>query len=200
MLAKSGVLWCVVVLGVACAPPRGRQLCSAIAKRDVATVQQLLAGPELDTTLRYGTCVPADVFVVAKPDDTALTAIGVELVKAGLPADASWIPYGRTETVSAIEAAARMGNVELVRALLAVGLDLASLESARALVQAADAGHLSVVTLLVQEGMDLQATWRGETALDRARASNRDDVVAFLERTAEARAAAAAARAARVPQ
>jgi hypothetical protein len=125
-----------------------------------------------------------------------LTAIGVELVKAGLPADASWIPHGRAEKVSAIEAAARMGNLELVRALLAVGLDLTSLESARAMVQAADAGHLPVVSLLVQEGMDLQATWRGETALDRARASNREDVVAFLEKTVAARAAAAAARAA----
>jgi hypothetical protein len=152
-------------------------------------VQKLLTGPELDATRAYGSCVPADVFRVANPGDTVLTGIGVELVKAGLPADASWVPRGYTEPVWAIEVAARNGNVALVRALIAVGLDLTSLESARALVQAADAGHLPVVSLLVQEGIDIEATSRGETALDRARASGREEVVAFLEQTAAARAA-----------
>ncbi len=134
--------------------------------------------------------MPADVFTVAKPGDTALTTIGVELVKAGLPADASWNPLKQSVSVSAIEAAARNGNVELVRALLAVGLDVTSLESERALVQAGGAGHLPVVRLLVEEGVDLEATSGGETALDRALASGRDDVVLFLEQTAAARAAA----------
>ena len=66
----------------------------------------------------------------------------------------------------AIEAAAGNGNVELVRALVAVGLDVKSPEATRALVQAAGAGHLPVVKLLVQEGADLEATSGGETALD----------------------------------
>jgi ankyrin repeat protein len=164
-------------------------LCEAIAGRDVAAVQRVLAGPEISLTRDHGPCVPADVFLAATAGDQALTAIGVELVKAGLPADASWIPRGRTEPVTAIEAAARNGNAELVRALLAVGLDLTSLESARALVQAAGAGHLAVVTALVQAGIDIEVTSGGDTALDRARASDRDDVVAFLEPLVTARAA-----------
>ncbi len=174
----------------ACARPAGQQLCDAIARRDVASVQRLLADSELDATRRHGTCVPADVFSVAGPNDAALTAIGIELVKAGLSADASWVPPGRSEPVSAIGAAARTGNVALVRALLAVGLDVTSLESERALVQAGGAGHLPVVKLLLQEGVDLEATSGGETALDRARASGHDEVVLFLEQTAAARAAA----------
>ena len=123
----------------------------------------------------------AAVFGVATPDDKVLTGIGVELVKAGLPADASWIAPGHPEPVWAIEAAASNGNVELVRALVAVGLDVKSPEATRALVQAAGAGHLPVVKLLVQEGADLEATSGGETALDRALANGRDDVVQFLE-------------------
>lgn len=191
MRARSGMLWCVVVLACGCAPPRGRQLCEAIARRDVAAAQRVLAGPELSTMRDHGPCVPADVFIAAKGGDQALTAIGIELVKAGLPADASWIPRGQSRPVTAIEAAARNGNVELVRALIAVGLDLTSLETARALVDAAGAGHLAVVTALVEAGIDLEVTAGGETALDRARASGRDEVVAFLERLAAARAAAA---------
>lgn len=191
MRARSGVLWCVVVLSCGCAPSRGRQLCEAIARRDVGAAQRVLAGPELSVTRDHGPCVPADVFIAAKGGDQVLTAIGVELVKAGLPADASWIPRGQAEPVSAIEAAARNGNVELVRALLAVGLDLTSLESARALVHSAGAGHLAVVTALVEAGIDLEVTAGGETALDRARARGHDEVVAFLERQVAARAAAA---------
>jgi hypothetical protein len=59
------------------------------------------------------------VVLVAKPDDRVLTDIGVELVKAGLPANASWLPPGGTEPVWAVEAAARTGNLGLVRALVA---------------------------------------------------------------------------------
>lgn len=190
MRARPGLLWGVVVLACGCAPSRGQQLCEAIAKRDVAAAQRVLAGPEISVTRDHGRCVPADVFLAATPGDQALTAIGVELVKAGLPADASWIPRGRTGTVTAIEAAAGNGNAELVRALLAVGLDLTSLESARALVQAAGAGHLPVVTALVQAGIDLDVTSGGETALERAQASDRAEVVAFLEPLVAARAAA----------
>jgi hypothetical protein len=189
--ARLGVVWCVVVLVSGCAQSRGKQLCEAIARRDVAAAQRVLAGPELSVTRDHGPCVPADVFLAARGGDQALTAIGVEMLKAGLPADASWIPRGQSRPVTAIEAAARNGNVELVRALLAVDLDLTSLESARALVQAADAGDLAVVTAFVEAGIDLGVTAGGETALDRARASGRDDVVAFLERLAAERAAAA---------
>jgi hypothetical protein len=197
MCARCAVLCCVGVLVSGCAPPRGVQLCEAIAKRDVATVQRVLDGPELNTTIPYGTCVPADVFRIARPEDAALTTIGIELVKAGLPADASWIPPGHSAPITAIDAAVSSGNLELVRALLAVGLDLTSLEAARALVQAAGAGHLSVVTLLLDEGVSPEATSGGETALQRARASGHEAVVAFLERKAEERAAAERAAAER---
>ncbi|MFI5078993.1 MAG: ankyrin repeat domain-containing protein [Vicinamibacteria bacterium] len=195
MLARSGALFGFVVLVSGCAPPRGQQLCDAIARRDVAAVQQLLAGPPINATRSHGTCVPANaVFAVAKPDDKVLTGIGIELLSAGLPADASWIAPGRAEPVWAIEAAAGNGNAELVRALIAVGLDVKSPEATRALVLAAGAGHLRVVQLLVQEGADLEATSGGETALDRARAKGQDDVVQFLEATAAKQAPAPAAK------
>jgi hypothetical protein len=188
MFVRSAILCCLVALGSGCAPPRGQQLCDAIARRDVATVRQLLAGPAINAVRRQGTCVPAEVFD-AKPGDAALTAIAIELVKAGLPADASWIPPGQTEPVWAIEVTAGNGNIELVRALLAVGLDLTSSEATRALVLAAQAGHLPVVRALVEEGADLEATSGGWTALDRARESEHDEVVRYLEEAAAARAA-----------
>jgi hypothetical protein len=170
------------------AAPRGQQLCDAIARRDTSMVEQLLAGPAINMAITQGTCVPAAaVFGVATPDDKVLTGIGVELLSSGLPADASWIAPGHKEPVWAIEAAAGNGNAELVRALVAVGLDLKSPETTRALVEAAGTGKLRVVQLLVQEGADLDATSGGETALDRARARGQDNVVQFLEATVKAR-------------
>ena len=66
MLVRSGVLCGLVVLVSGCAAPRGQQLCDAIARRDVATVQQLLAGPPINPMRPHGTCVPAAaVFGVA---------------------------------------------------------------------------------------------------------------------------------------
>ena len=188
MFVRSGVLFALVLLSSGCAPPRGQQLCDAIAKRDATMVEQLLAGPAINLSLSQGTCVPAAaVFDVAKPGDKALTSIGIALLAAGLPADASWVTPGHKEPVWAIEAAAGNGNVELVRGLVAVGLDLKSPETTRALVQAAGTGKLRVVQLLVEEGADLDATSGGERALDRARAKGQDDVVRFLEATAAAR-------------
>ena|SRR6188768_658332 len=185
---RFGLLCGLAVLAGGCARPRGQQLCEAIAKRDVKTVGQLLDGPAINMTIPQGSCVPAAaVFGVAAPDDKVLTSIGVALVAAGLPADAYWIAPGRAEPVRAVEAAASNGNAELVRALLAVGLDVTSPEATRALVQAAGAGHLAVVQLLVGEGADLEATSGGETALDRARAKGQERVVQFLEATAAAR-------------
>jgi hypothetical protein len=176
----------------ACGPPRGQQLCDAIARRDVATVRRLLEGPEIDLTKAQGTCVPvAAVFGVAKPSDVALTQIGIELVSAGLPANASWYPPDNRARVEAIEAAASNGNAELVRALFAVGLDVKRPEVMRAFMRAVAAGHLPVVKLLVQEGADIEATSGGETAVERARTNGRDEVVQFLEETAAARAPAA---------
>ncbi len=186
------VVVALVVLS-GCAAPRGQQLCDAIAKRDVAAVERLLAGPPINPIRAQGTCVPAAaVFGAAKPNDRVLTEIGVALVAAGLPPDASWVTPGHPEPVWAVEAATANGNLELVRALTAVGLDAKSPEATRALVQAAGAGHLAIVQLLVQEGADLEATVRGETAMDRALANGRTGVARFLEQTTAARAQAAA--------
>jgi hypothetical protein len=185
---RCGALCGLVVLASGCAAPRGQQLCDAIAKRDLKAVENVLDGPAIDMAIPQGSCVPAAaVFGVAPLEDKVLTSIGVALLAAGLPADASWIAPGRPEPVRAIEAAAANGNAELVRALLAVGLDVTSPETTRALVQAAGAGHLRVVQLLVQEGADLDATSGGETALDRARAKDQEAVVQFLEAAAAAR-------------
>ena len=118
MLVRSGVL-CPRRARAAVAPRRAASSCAMRSPGVTsATVQQLLAGPPINPMKPQGTCVPAAaVFGVARPDDTVLTAIGVELVNAGLPADASWIAPGHPEPVWAIEAAASNGNVELVRAL-----------------------------------------------------------------------------------
>jgi len=111
---RFGLLCGLAVLAGGCARPRGQQLCEAIAKRDVKTVEQLLDGPAINMTIPQGSCVPAAaVFGVAAPDDKVLTSIGVALVAAGLPADAYWIAPGRAEPVRAVEAAASNGNAEL---------------------------------------------------------------------------------------
>jgi hypothetical protein len=193
---------CAVAAGLAagCAEPPGRQLCQAIAKRDVAAVRRVLVS-EIDMQRDVGGCVPvAAVFGKAAAKDTALTEIGIELVKAGLPASASWDASGTPSRVCAVEAAAANGNVELVKALAAVGLDLASAPASRALRAAALRGHLPVVTFLVDEGVPLDPLMSppaGEEPLSAAALANGHEAVArYLEETVAAREAAAAARAA----
>jgi hypothetical protein len=188
MRARSGIFCGLLVLVSGCAGPRGQRLCDAIAQRDVAAVRQLLDGPVMDLTVSQGTCVPAAaVFGVAKAGDARLNEIGVELVNAGLPANASWYPPGNGPRVWAIEAAAGNGNVALVRALFAVGLDVKSPQVAGAFMQATAAGHLPVVRLLVQEGADFEMQVGGETPLERATANGREDVVEFFEALVAAR-------------
>ena len=191
MAVAAGILACG--LGAGCAPPPGQQLCEAIAKRDVGAVRRVLAAYPLDLSRDVGGCVPAEVvFGAAKTDDIDLTTIGVELVKAGLPAFVSWEPAGGTR-IWAVEAAAANGNVELVRALAAVGLDLKGRETERALRVAASAGHLSVVKVLVEQGVDLEGDDPSDTPMARALANGHDEIVRFLEETLAVRAAAAAA-------
>jgi hypothetical protein len=162
------------------------QLCQAIASRDLSAVQQVLARNEIDATINQGPCVPAAVvFTAARPGDRVLTDIGLELVKAGMPADANWPAAGAWQT--AVEAAAVNGNVELVRALLAVGLNVQSHDAGRALIRAAEAGHLSVTRLLIDEGVDPEVTENNVAPLSRAVANGHDEVVAFLEETIAAR-------------
>ena len=181
------VLCSLVVSVSACAGPRGQQLCDAIAKRDVASVRKILDGPAIDLEKTQGTCVPvAAVFGPAKQGDAPMTEMGVVLVSAGLPATASWNPPDKSPRIWAIEAAARNGNVKLVRALFAVGLDVKSPEATRAFLQAVTAGHLPVVRIFVQEGADFEMVVDDETPLDRAAANGREDVVEFFTNLAEA--------------
>ena len=132
MLVRSGVLFGFVVLVSGCAAPRGQQLCDAIARRDVGGRATAAGRPgdQRDEVARH-LRARGRRLRRRQAGDKVLTGIGVELVSAGLPADASWIAPGRAEPVWAIEAAAGNGNVELVRALLAVGLDMKSPEATK---------------------------------------------------------------------
>ena len=182
------------LMATACGPPPGRRLCDAIAKRDVAAVRRVLDGREIDLQKPQETCLPvASVFGRAKAADVALTEIGIELVKAGLPATASWPSSDGAERVTAVEAAAANGNRELIRALAAVNLDFASPEASRALVKAASAGHLPVVRFLVQEGVPIEPLMEpedgGDTLAAVALANGHEEVAAFLDETMAARVA-----------
>lgn len=191
-LAGFPALGLAVVAAAACAPPQGRQLCEAIAKRDVAGVHAALERGPIDLLRPQEGCTPvAAVFGKAKPDDQALTEIGVELVRAGLPAQAAWEEGEERRRVLAVEAAAGNGNAELVRALLAVGLRVQDADAIRALHAAAAAGHLAVVKLLVQEGVDPAAELAGRAPAAAAREQQQDEVEKFLIDELAARAAAA---------
>jgi hypothetical protein len=121
-------------------------------------------------------------------------------VKAGLPATASWDAPVTGARVWAVEAAAANGNLELVKALTAVGLDLAGPSASRALTAAALGGHLQVVRFLVDEGVPLEPLMApdtgDETLAASALAKGHEPVARYLEDTIAAREAAAAARAA----
>jgi hypothetical protein len=176
----------------ACAPPPGRQLCEAIAKRDVPGVHAALERAPIDLLKAQEGCTPVEaVFGKARPDDAALTEIGVELVRAGLPAQAAWEEGTERRRVMAVEAAAGNGNAELVRALLAVGLRVHDAEAIRALHLAAGAGHLKVVQVLVREGVDPAAEFAGRTPAVVAHEQGRDEVEKFLVDELAARAEAA---------
>jgi hypothetical protein len=187
----------------ACAPPQARQLCEAIAKRSVAGVHAALERGPIDLLKAQEGCTPVEaVFGKARPDDAALTEIGVELVRAGLPAQAAWEEGEERRRVTAVEAAAGNGNAELVRAMLAVGVGVQNPEAIRALHLAAGAGHLKVVELLVQEGADPAVELAGRTPADAAHDQGRDEVERFLVDLLEerARVAEAAKRAAAIAE
>ena len=197
------VLSAVVLATAACAPPQARQLCEAIAKRHVAGVHAALERGPIDLLKAQEGCRPVEaVFGKAGPDDAALTEIGVELVRAGLPAQAAWEEGAERTRVTAVEAAAGNGNAELVRALLAVGLRVQDPEVIRALHLAAGAGHLKVVERLVQEGVDPAAELAGRTPAAAAHDQERDEVEKFLvdELARRAEAAEAAKRAAAIAE
>jgi hypothetical protein len=182
----------VLVLAAGCAKPPGERLCEAIATRDIGTTRALLARGEIDLSANQGTCVPVvAVFSAAGPKESALTTIGVELLKSGVSPQVSWPSPAGAGRVFAVESAAGTGNLELVRAMVAVGLDLKSPEAGRALVRAAESGHLAVVTLLVEEGVALEMVEGDVAPIARARANGHDAVVAFLDATMAARRAAA---------
>jgi hypothetical protein len=195
-LAGVPALGLAALTAGACAPPQGRQLCEAIAKRDPVTARAALERGYIDLLKPQEGCTPVEaVFGKAKPDDAKLTEIGIDLVKAGLPAQAAWEEGAERRHVTAVEAAAGNGNVELVRALLAVGLRVQDGDAIRALHVAAGAGHLPVVKLLVEEGVDPVAEFAGRTPAVAAHDQGRDEVEKYLVEEIATRAAAAEAAA-----
>jgi hypothetical protein len=174
-------------------PPPERRLCDAIVKGDVAEARQALTDRALDISrLDDAPCRPVQsVFGRARPEDAALTGIGVEMVKAGLPGNASW---QSDRQVWAVEAAARNGNSQLVRALMAVGLDPSGDEAERALRAAAAAGQREVVEFLLEAGVDPEGDGGTDSPLMLATANGHAEVAAYLGEIIEARTAAAAAR------
>ena len=184
----------VLATTVACAPPQGRQLCEAIAKRNVQGVHAALERGFIDLQKPQEGCTPVEaVFAKAKPDDGKLTEIGVELILGGLPAHASWDEGPERRRVTAVETAARNGNAKLVRALLAVGLRVQDPDSIHALHLAAGAGHLDVVKMLVAEGVDPAAELAGRTPAAAAQEQGREEVEIFLLDELAAREAVAEA-------
>jgi hypothetical protein len=179
------------IAGAACAPPPEEQLCEAIAKRDVPGVRAALQRAPINLLKQQGGCTPVEAaFARTGPEDHALTEIGVELVKAGLPPEAAWDlkDGGR---VMAVVAAATNGNATLVRALLAVGLRVEDRETIRALHAAAAADRLDVVKVMVEEGVDPAAELDGRPPAATAHAQQHDRVERFLLDEIATRAAAA---------
>jgi len=193
---RGGSVGVLVLAGMLAAapggPPPGQRLCDAIAKNDVVQAQQALADRDLDLAKLDGLpCrVLESVFGRAKAADTGLTQIGLEMVKAGLPATASWTSG---KQVWAVEAAARNGNIELVRALMAVGLDASGEEAERALRAAAAAGQLEAVKMLVGAGVAPEGDGSTQAPVMLATTNGHADVATFLADAIEGRARAAAA-------
>ncbi|KAJ9614126.1 hypothetical protein H2200_002262 [Cladophialophora chaetospira] len=80
---------------------------------------------------------------------------------------------------TALEAASRRGNVEMVKLLLESGADVNARDGV-ALVEASRWGHLDVLRLLIEQGADLNA--RNGMALVEASANSRMDVLRLLIR------------------
>lgn len=195
-LELASVVTLTGLLAAGCSgPSAGRRLCDAILKSDVAAAQQALADRSLDITKPEGVpCRPVEsVFARAKPEDTNLTQIGLEMIKAGLPGNAS---FTIDKHVWAIEAAARNGNAELVRGLLSVGLDPSGDEAEAALAAAAAAGRFEVVKLLVEAGVAPEGDGSTQAPVMLATTNGHADVAKYLSDTIEGRAAAKAAAAA----
>jgi hypothetical protein len=188
--APAAAVLCVLagMWSPGCGPDGGARLCDAIARRDLAGVRRVLSEHAIEVSTAQKGCVPAAaVLGVARARDTALTGIGIELVKAGLAPDVSWMPPTGGPRTYAVEAAAANGNIELVRALLAVGLDVTRPEARRAVLWASANGHLPVVTLLVREGVDIDPADDGDSPAARAQANGHTEVVRFLDDTVAAR-------------
>jgi len=154
-------------------------------------VRAALQSKSIDLLKNEQGCTPVEaVFAGAGPDDGVLTEIGVELVRGGLPPEAAWEKGG--QRVTAVEAAATNGNVQLVRALLAVGLRTEDRDTIRALHAAAGGGKLEVVKLMVGEGVDPAAEFNGRAPAAVAHEQHHDMVEKFLLDEIAARADAAA--------
>ena len=193
-LASVVTLACALAAGCS-GPSAGRRLCDAILKADVPEAQQALADRSLDISKPEGVpCRPVEsVFARARPEDTNLTQIGLEMVKAGLPGNAA---FTIDKHVWAVEAAARNGNTELVRALMSVGLDTSGDEAEAALRAAAEAGKFEVVKFLVEAGVAPEGDGSTQAPVMLATSNGHTDVAKYLSDTIEGRAAAKAAAAA----
>jgi ankyrin repeat protein len=189
-MAGVPALALAAAVAAACGPPPQRQLCEAIAKRDLFGVREALQSKSIELLKNKEGCTPVEAaYAATTPDDATLTEIGVELVRGGLPPEAAWEKGG--QRVTAIEAAATNGNVELVRALLAVGLNVEDRDTIRAFHAAAGGGKLEVVRLMVGAGVDPAVEFNGRAPAMAAHEQNRDEVEKFLLDEIAARADAA---------
>jgi ankyrin repeat protein len=165
--------------------------CAAVAAGDAATAGTLMAADGFNVWARNarGDCQPLMVvFDEATPNKPAFTALAVQLLKVPDVSRATWtIPStsasrsasGRTTgagggTGSPLISAARNGNLPLVRAIIAAGVDIMDTQGRAAFT---DAAHHSpdIVRAMVEGGGD--PNWVLPTAI-----GTRDhDLIAYLE-------------------
>jgi ankyrin repeat protein len=132
---------------------------------------------ETRATVRDSTGVPAIILAVETKDVFFVD----ELLKAGArPNDKPRRGDDRTALTRAVE----IGNAAMVRVLLEAGADpdLPGTQNEPAIIKAANLGHVAVMRALLDAKVNMEATdMTGRTALESARRSGQNRIVAMLE-------------------